>query len=455
MQPNQTSSNQERVATFAQNHQTILSVLKGPRTLHADKGEEPDLTFSLERVVVDRETNEPVPFEGDTGIEALLGAIAQDWPTFAKVEDEGHLVGLFGEVNFGDHMVGLKASLDAGGQLITTAGPSPSVADLSATINTFDRELHIAALSLGMNYQLLAEGYNPLASSPLDIPLVPQTRWTLLTAHLAQTGRYARDAMRCACSTRIAVEHNGDRSAIEAFRLATALSPVLCFLTDNVRSFRGNGARRSPRMVRSVIWDEVDPERCGVVPGTFRYGFSLDAYLSWLESRQTILFAADDGTMVSTGKNRTRALLEERHLSPTEAEGLLHTVYPCARLMEGVIELPFADSLRPRMAVGYLAFVKGLFCSGLAVDTAFSCLGNVADGDVHEAFLALRRDGWDATVYGKNAVELVDELLSIARSSLKDDYERSVIDNIAEQWEVRMVPRDTFIHQEIKESRGW
>lgn len=455
MQHDQTTT-EDKVVTYARNHGTTLSVLRGPQALKADQGEEPGLTMSLERVLVCNKRCELVPFEGPAGIEALLEQLAILCPSLARIEIEDHLMGLEGTIGLNDACtIGLEVSLGAGGQIICTAGPTSSVANALAAIEAFDRQVHVASLALDCDFELLGEGYDPLVSSPLDVPLVPRTKWTLLTAHLSQTGRYSRDVMRCGCATTVTVEHNGDRSAIVAYRLATALSPIISFLTDNVRSFRGAGARRSPRMVRSIMWDEVDPTRCGVVPETFANDFSLDTYLTWLESTQPILFTDSEGATTSTGKSTTRELMESRLITSEEAAGLLHSVYPSARLLEGTIELPKADALRPRMAAGYLAFIKGLFCTGLAVDSALSLFGGIAEKDVALAAEALRRQGWDAMVYGQRIGTLVDNLLQVSRANLSDAYERQVVDNIAELWEVHMVPRDAFVHQEIKASRGW
>lgn len=339
--------------------------------------------------------------------------------------------------------------------MICAAGPSRSAYDLLEAVESFDRLVHVATLNMSCDYELLNEGYNPLVSSPLDVSLMPQTRWTLLTAHLSQTGRFSRDVLRCSCSSTIRIAHGGDRAAIDTYKLAVALSPLFAFLTDNVRSFRGSGARRCPRMVRAMLWDEVDPTRCGVVPGTFVGGFSFDRYATWLKGLKPILFIDDQGNTTPTGKATTREFLSDRTISRNEAANLLQTAFPLARLLDGEIELGFADALRPRMAAGYLAFVKGLLCNDLAVDSALSLLGDIDDEDVQKAIHELRDHGWDATIYNQNVGDLVDKLLRLARPSLSDPQEQRVLNNIAELWEVRMVPRDAFVHQEIKEVRGW
>ncbi|MBR3226336.1 MAG: hypothetical protein IKF78_13535 [Atopobiaceae bacterium] len=441
---------------YAHNQKMLLNALKGTDKPTRSKTDEPMLTLKLSRVLKDREAEQTVLFDGDKGIEKVLETMANAWQDSQRVFLEGRLMGLHGYATLtSGGTVALRVSLDAGGQLICEAGPASSVCDLLEAVESFDRLTHVATRAMGCDYELLAEGYNSLVSTPLDVTLVPHTRWTLLTAHLSQTGRYARDVMRCSCSTTISIAHGGDRVAIDTYRLAVALSPLFAFLTDNVRSFRGSGARRCPRMVRAMLWDEFDPERCGVVPGTFSQGFSFDRYATWIKGITPILFVDDQGTTLPTGKATTREFLRDRTISRNEAANLLQTAYPLARLLDGEIEIGYADALRPQMAAGFMAFVKGLLCNGLVTDSALSLIGQIEDEDVAAASKELQKKGWDAKVYGKNAGELVDELVKLANSSLFDLAEQRILRSISELWEFRMVPRDSFVHQEVKEVRGW
>lgn len=99
-------------------------------------------------------------------------------------------------------------------------------------------------------------------------------------------------------------------------------------------------------MVRSLIWEEVDPSRSGVVPGTFDRDMSFDRYIEWLMGTQPIAMTDAMGTTTSSGKKTVREVLSERVLSGSEALRLFDTVYPSVRLGKDM-ELLQADSLRP------------------------------------------------------------------------------------------------------------
>lgn len=456
MQLTQTPSTPFDASTYAHNHETMLAVLHGTDGPIVPDKREPDLTLRLERILVNRSTNLHVPYEGELGIEAVLTRLSETWNVFEKKFFENHLMGLHGRLALASgELVPLVISLAAGGQVVCTAGPSTSVESLLQVVEAFDRQIHIETKAMGCAYELVAEGYNPYISSPLDVSLVPRARWTLLTAHLSQTGRYARDVMRCGCSTSVGIVHTGTASVMEAYRLATALVPLLNFLCDNVRSFRGAGARRTQRMIRSVMWDEVDPTRCGIVPGTFDNDFSFEAYLLWLEGIQPILFENQDGSVASTGKSTLKEVMGTRTFTRDEAAHFLHNVYPPAKLLEHVLQISAADALRPRQAAAYVAFLKGLFRNELSVNMALSTFEVTSVQDVQDASFALRKYGWNATIYGKPVVKLADDLTRISRAMLTNPAEHTIMRGLTELWDVHMVPRDAFVHQEIKEARGW
>lgn len=455
MQADMTHDTNEATHQLVSNRQQMLSLIRGKAPSSPTAGTQPEFTLSLERIVIDHAANQPVPYDGEVGIEALLRTMLGLVDDGRAAYFDGRLMGFDGHRTVEGHSFDLHVSLDAGGQLICTVGPAATASALLAALLDFDRMLHVASKQMGCDYELMAEGYNPFVASPLDVQLVPRTRWTLLNAFLAQTGRYARDAMRCSCSTVVGIGHAGEPLDIARLRYATALSPLLTFLTDNVRSFRGVGARRSPRMVRTVIWNEVDPARCGIVPGTFDNTFTLADYERWVEGIQPIMLTDEAGSTYSTGKQTTSDIMGSRALNERELAEILQVVYPYARMSAAGLEILQTDALRPRMAAGYAAFVMGLLSSPHGLDALKTMLGRVTEDDVRMASHELRLRGWDAQVYGHRAADLADKLVDTARAALDDAFDKRLLDEFSELWMVRMVPRDAFVHQETKAARGW
>ncbi|MGI6755630.1 MAG: glutamate-cysteine ligase family protein [Atopobiaceae bacterium] len=438
------SDGEDKLDTYARNHSEMLSVLMSGERFGTHGDGRRCITISLERFVYNMRAKHTVSYEGEGGVRELLEHMRQFFPTHSAQMIDGCLVGFTGTVETSGHeQVDVDISLGAGAQLIVKVGPSSSVAHLLEAIEVHDRQVHIAAQEMGREYSLLAEGYNPTVSGPIDVPLVPEMRFTLLSAHLAKTGRLGKDAMRCLGSLRVAVEYGDEIDALKTYRLAVALSPLAYFLTDNTRSFRGQDALHTPRMQRSRIMEETDSARTGIIAGTFGAHFSFEAYVSWLESLKAIYFVDSMGATAQAGDKTIHQLLQERALSGSELMHLFDMAKPDVKL-QGVVQLDQADALRPRYAAAWAAFLKGIFYSDDSFIAAQELIGQVGEKNVRDALLALRQYGWNADVYGRPVTELVEKLVRLARAGLEQAEEQAILDELTSLWEVRMVPADAF-----------
>ena len=440
-----TPEQQERLD---QNRATLMSVLLGTPRDPSLSIQTSGLRLTLERFVVNRASERTVPYEGSHGVARVLAELARTYPD-GQVVTDGHLTGVAGMLLMEgrDEPIALRATLGIGAQLALEVGPSDSLGALLDAISVFDRHFHLAARALGRDYALVAQGYNPHVSSPSDIVPVPLSRNVLRNAYLSRTGAYARDALRCTAGTFVALPMPRDAAeATRDYRICCALAPLLAFLTDHSIRLRGSDPTDTPRMVRALVWANVDPRRCGMVPGALADDFGPKAYERWLEGTRPILFTSDDGITFSTGTDTCERLMEERELSEAEAGHLLRTVAPDVR-WSGSLELRVADALPVRLACGYAALVKGLFADdgSRAATERLVGLPDLGEDDVAGAWDPLREQGWEARVYGRPVFQLAHELAAIASRGLSDRDERRLLDELAQLWEVRYVPRDTLL----------
>lgn len=438
------SVEQQPPSLLQRNHEELLAVLRGGERFGSHGDGRRGIGISLQRFIRNRATGSAVGYPGDTGAGALLVQLAGLYPGCVVKEESGNAFAFGCEVMAGDESIGMSVSLGPGAQLECAVGPSTSLASLLGIFDSFDRNFHVAARSMGCDYDLVAEGYNPMVASPLDLPLVPRTEYALFNLHYAKTGRYGRDAMRACASTKVTIDYGDEADAIQTYRLAAALCPLTMFLTDNSRTLRGSDPKHTSRMVRSIVWDDVDPERSGMAPGTFDQDFSFERYVAWMESVHPVGYSDGLGGCTATNKQTTAEVMAEKALSGSEVMSLFSTVHPDVRFKR-FIELEQADSLRPRSAVAYAAFLKGLFYDDESFAAARDLLAHVTEEDVWHAKETLRALAWNGNVYGMPVPDLVQRLIDIARAGLKDPAERALMDEVALPWEVRMVPRDTLV----------
>lgn len=197
-------------------------------------------------------------------------------------------------------------------------------------------------------------------------------------------------------------------------------------------------------MVRSRIWENVDGERCGVVPGTFEEGFSPESYVCWLLGVRPILFTDDRDLTIATCSATEADILAMRDLSSGELAHMLSMVFPTVRL-KGIIEMRDADSMPPRLAAALAAFIKGIFYNEAAFEQASLLLvKGRTDEEVVGAYGILRRHGWDAQIYGTPFTTLVQRLIQLAENGLSDPDERRIFHGLSSLWQSRLVPRDLY-----------
>lgn len=436
-----TASEAERLQ---KNRDALCSVVAGTAAPRRPEDRR-TLGLELERVVIDPASGTRIAFDDVLGLSTLLEHWSRFFGADERVVVDGRLFGYAGTVDVGcGRTVGITVSLEPGGQLEASVGPSESVVDLLAALEAFDEQWVALCDELGVEWQLVALGCDPLTADPQEVPLIPKERYRLMDAYLSRTGRYARDMMRLSASTQVSIDCGAQDSVVEQFRLAVALGPIISFLCDNVSSWRGLSPEDTPSMVRSRIWDNVDADRCGVVPGTFEEGFSPERYVDWLLGVRPILFTDDHGLTIATCSATEADILAMRDLSSGELAHMLSMVFPTVRL-KGIIEMRDADSMPPRLACALAAFIKGIFYDKTAFEQASRLLvKGRTDEEVALAYGVLRECGWDATIYGTPFTTVVQRLIQLAENGLSDPDERRIFHGLSSLWQSRLVPRDLY-----------
>ncbi len=432
------------LSLIERNRARLIHIVEGSEQPRR-RGAERTLGLELERLVVDVASGEVVSYLDDPGVHQLLEAWVNLESGCAPVYIDGRLFGMQGEISTPRGPVGISLTLEPGSQLEASLGPSTSPLSLMAALEAFDDEFGEACAAVGADWQLAALGLNPVAVDPRDVPLIPKERYRFMDSYLSKQGFYARDMMRCSASTQVSIDSGEPEELARIYQLAVALGPIISFLTDNVLSWRGLVGEDTPIMARSRIWDHVDPARCGTVPGTFSADFSAATYVDWLMGVKPILFTGDAGKSVSTGDATVENIMALRELSTGELAHLLSMVFPATRL-KGFVEIRDADSLPPRLAAGFAAFVKGIFYSPESFEEAYVLLAKGrADEDIAKAHEALRREGWKAKVYGLPMTTIAGRLIQLTENGLLDQNERVLFHALSDLWTRELVPRDLLL----------
>ena len=449
------TSNAEQTDVLTHNRRGLTALIAGRIPRNDIVAGQEGLSLILERFPIASKRQKPLVYDGERGMEGILRELAHTYQG-GEVYVDGRLVGLAARIGFdgAPEPIDLSVSVGMGCQLRLEVGPSDRLQSLLDAIGVFDRHFYLACRAVGIDVELMAQGCNPLAASPSDIVVTPTKANALTNTYLSQTGRYARDAMRCTAATELRLPLRADEAgSVEDFRLCCLLAPLLAFGCDNSLTTCSADPQTTPTMLRSLLWSQVDPTRTGIAAGIFRDDFGYKAYERALEAIRPICFTTDEGITFSTGADSCADIMSQRRLSVPEATRLLDVPIFDVR-WRGCLELRMVDSLPPRLAVAYAALVKGLLATAETRLETRKLLGaGFSSTDaIDEAWTALRTNGWGADVYGKRAARLIHELAGIAEKGLQLREERRMLETLSQLWDVSCTPRETLVLNWKRES---
>ncbi|MDR3135974.1 MAG: hypothetical protein LBU07_00830 [Coriobacteriales bacterium] len=413
------------------------------------------LGFELEHFVVTKGEHAAVPYasatEGQPGVEQVLRALApyytqqiQEVGTDAKV----HLFGLARDKTV--------ITLEPGSQLEVSVGPLRQIAELEEYYRRFRDELDAVLEPLGL--EIATFGYHPSARAR-DLTLLPKQRYFFMDKHFAQTGNHGICMMRATASTQISVDYFSEADAVLKMRVATALGPLLAFVTDNTPVFEGQAvgqvakghahhplspdkAQAMPaRMARMVCWDDTDPERSLVAPGTFDEDFGFARYAADLLRAPAIFTPAlSNEEPAYRGFCSFANLLPDADLSEAAILHILSMFFYDTRL-KSYVEIRQADAMPLTYTLALVALIKGVFYNPAALSYYEKRFEFMDSAQVAFAKTALRMHGYQALVYRRPASQWLDELLRWAQDGLSAN-ERHYLRPLADL----ITSRQTLLH---------
>ncbi len=360
------------------------------------------LGVELEHIITD-EAEGPVGYSDEYGSKWLLEQFASD-ATQQTYGEGGALIGVASPQ--------ATLTLEPAAQFEISAGPYEYIGDIRLDFEQIQR--HATRLLSEHGHRLVTIGYHPTARVD-DLELIPKGRYRHMDAHFQKIGRYGRCMMRGSAATQISIDYYSEQDCMRKMRLASGLAPLFALMCDNSPVFEAEP--RPHQLVRTKIWRECDPARCGLVPGIMSPDFSFAKYAEYLLRTPAIFEIDDQGTSHATDKTFAE-LFESETMTTADAEHVVSLFFNDVRL-KTYIEIRPADSMPTPYVCAYAALIKGLFYDADNLDKLDELLDGVDADAVEAAKTELMAHGYDATVYGKPAHELVDALLDMARTSLK------------------------------------
>lgn len=389
-----------------ENRQAIVDYLEGG----CKGGEMGSLGVELEQFLVD-EDGDPIDYDEKhrPGVRDILEKLSEFYPNAMRTE-AGDIMGC--------SRASASITIEPAAQIEISIAPMASIADIEDEYEHFAFRLRQITKPYG--YQLMPLGYQPKLKAA-ELPLIPKPRYRYMNDYFASIpGMHGERMMRGSASLQVSVDYADEADAVRKDRIATLLGPILSFLTDNVPVFEG--VPNTQPLRRLQIWREVDPDRCGVIPGLFDEGFGFGAYADYLLSKPPIFITRPDEH--ATGTMTAAQAYGDAPMGKDDIEHLLGMFWNDVRLKR-YVEIRQGDSIPLAPALGYVALIKGIFYSDTNLDLLEAIFGVGADGvwhrseaDVEDAIAAIVKDGWDAVVYGRSVSAWADLLMQLAPDGL-------------------------------------
>ena len=387
---------------------------KAPLVEFAESGNKPKEAWRLgtehEKFGFNLETLDPLPYEGPSGIKAMLEGLQRfGW----KPEFEGdNVIALT--------MRGHSVSLEPGGQLELSGEALENLHQTCSEVHTHLAQVREVGDEIGVGF--LGLGFSPKWTRE-ETPIMPKGRYGIMKAYMPKRGQHGLDMMFRSCTVQVNLDYASEADMVKKFRTSLALQPVATALFAN--SPFTEGKPNGHLSHRSYIWTDTDPDRTGMLPFVFEDGFSYERYVDYALD-VPMYFVYRDGDYIDVSGQSFRDFLEGRLPGlPGEKPNLvdwdnhLTTLFPEVR-MKRFLEMRGADGGPWRRLCALPAFWVGLLYDDASLDAAWDLVKNwtaeerqnLRDGVITQAMSTPTPDG-------RTVRELARDVLEISSAGLK------------------------------------
>lgn len=316
---------------------------------------------------------------------------------------------------------GYVVTLEPGCQLEVSMEPD---ADISALVHRYNTFREVADRVFGRyGFSLHEYAVFPLIQTGEmqieEIGLLPKYRYDVMDRYFEKTGKYGRYMMRATAATQVSIDFSSEADAMKKVRVLQKIAPIVALMAEN-KVPAVHAKQWSGYLLRQQIWQSVDSQRCGYLQGSLQRGYSFDKYAEYVYETAGLLVKAD-GALKALEGERVSAFYEGRELE--DVPYLISMYFPVVRL-KNYIEYRIADSMDIRRAERYLHFIETIMYREPVLDALDDMFAEVTDTkELYEAEQALICNGYEAVVYGKPVLKLIEEMFRILQKHAKDKME--------------------------------
>ncbi|MEG6615498.1 glutamate-cysteine ligase family protein [Peptococcaceae bacterium 1198_IL3148] len=356
----------------------------------------------MEHLILHKETLTAVSYYEENGVEAILQSLLnKGWQ---GLYEDGYLLGL--------ERAGSNITLEPGGQLEISIKPLSSIDEIETEYLDFLQQI---IPILEANKQLImAIGYQPV-SKIADIPFIPKKRYTYMSDYLQHQGKYALNMMKGTAAMHVNVDYRSELDYIKKSHVANCLGPTMAVIFDNSPVFEGDVT--DIQAVRTIVWQNCDNDRCGIVPASLSDDFGYRKYAQYILDTPPILVKRD--TIMYTKSIKNKELFNPDNYTQEELEYMLTMVFPDIRT-KGHLEIRVSDSVPYPYNIAGIALWKGLLYNDKNLDELYHYFAEVNEEDIQRAKNQVVQQGYQANFKDQKIYELAQYIINLAKTGLTE-----------------------------------
>ena len=255
-----------------------------------------------------------------------------------------------------------------------------------------------------------------------DIPWMPKGRYAVMRRYMPTVGSLGLDMMLRTCTVQVNLDYADEADMVDKFRLSLALQPLTTVLFAD-SPFR-EGALTDWLSLRSHVWTDTDPDRCGMLGFVFEEGFGFDRYAEYCLD-VPMYFVYRNGRYIDVAGRSFRDFLKGRLPElPGERPHIgdwsdhVTTAFPEVR-MKRYLELRGADGGPWGRLCGLPALWIGLLYDGAARAAGWDLCKHWTDEERERLRVEAPRLGFAAEVGGRSLRDIARDMVAVARQGLK------------------------------------
>ena len=362
-----------------------------------------------EKFVFDLSDLKRVPYDGPRGIRALLQGLTRfGW---RPVTEHGNVIALEGGP--------CSITLEPGGQLELSGAPLESIHETCDEVHTHLAQVKEVAGELGIG--LIGLGFDPKWRRE-DVPWMPKGRYEIMRRYMPTVGSLGLDMMLRTCTVQVNLDFSSEADMVKKFRASLALQPIAVALFANSPFVEGKPS--GYQSFRSHVWEDTDPDRCGILPFVFEDGMGFERYTDYALD-VPMYFVYRDGRYIDAAGQSFRDFMDGRlpaypNERPTLADwaGHLTTIFTEVRLKR-YLEMRGADGGPWNRLCALPALWTGLLYDGTALDAAWDLCKDWTLNEHRALRVAVPREALKTKFRNGTVGDVAAEMLKIARAGLE------------------------------------